>query len=105
MTRTCPQAIIDAGYTCGCPIRIDPAHLVMNYHPQREVLSLWQPLSDFGLFGNGIESIIEVVLQLFSGISDVKKISSQYGFLTTVSILKYNKNINTQGINLTFFMI
>lgn len=76
----CPQAVIDLGLTCRCPI--NPVHLVMNYHSRRsDILS-----STFGSFLSGFYSIFVGMTNILYGRFKVKEISSLYGFLATVSI-------------------
>lgn len=73
---SCPQAIIDLGFTCTCPI--DPVHLVMNYHHRgSETSSLDTLLYIYPL---------QVMLNVLPGRFEVKEIPKGAEFLATVSI-------------------
>lgn len=69
--HSCPQAIIDLGLTCGCPIY--PVHLVRS------------PLSTLGSSSTDFW-FTDPITDILSGKIEVKKIPAAWGFLLNVSI-------------------
>ncbi|CAG2197440.1 unnamed protein product [Mytilus edulis] len=77
----CPQAAIDLGFTCRCPI--DPVHLVMNYHSRRSNISSLPPLQVLGPFFSGLDFIFAGVSNVLSGRFEVKENPSGFNFFAT----------------------
>lgn len=84
--HACPKAVIDLGFTCGCPI--NPVHLVKNYHPRGSKSSSSKPSSIFESLLEitwdiwfGYESGIIGLLHFLSGSFEVKVLPSAYASL------------------------